>query len=220
MGEQMKAYFQNDYVTLYQGNCLDYADVITSADVLITDPPYGMSYVSNSSLNGPSKEIAGDNDVNLRNNIIELWRGGGEKPALIFGTWRVERPMETKQLIIWDKGDSPGMGDLSMPWGPAHEEIYVLGKGWKGKRRPNVYRVPTLAPSSKERPNHPTPKPVPLMEQLIDYAPEGVIVDPFAGSGATLVAAQNLNRKAIGIEIDEQYCELIANRLSQQSLFG
>jgi hypothetical protein len=73
----MKAYFENDYVTLYQGNCLDYADVITGADILITDPPYGMAYVSNSSLNGPSKEIAGDNDVNLRNNIIELWRGGG-----------------------------------------------------------------------------------------------------------------------------------------------
>jgi site-specific DNA-methyltransferase (adenine-specific) len=221
MGEkQVKAYFENDYVTLYQGNCLDYADVIVGADILITDPPYGMSYVSNSSLNGPSKEIAGDNDVNLRNKIIDLWRGRGEKPALIFGTWRVERPIGTKQLIIWDKGDSPGMGDLTMPWGPSHEEIYVLGKGWQGKRRPNVYRVPTLAPSSKERPNHPTPKPVPLMEQLIDYAPEGVIVDPFAGSGATLVAAQNMNRKVIGIEIDEQYCELIASRLLQQSLFG
>jgi site-specific DNA-methyltransferase (adenine-specific) len=216
----VKAYFENDYVTLYQGNCLDYADVIVGADILITDPPYGMSYVSNSSLNGPSKEIAGDNDVNLRNKIIDLWRGRGEKPALIFGTWRVERPIGTKQLIIWDKGDSPGMGDLTMPWGPSHEEIYVLGKGWQGKRRPNVYRVPTLAPSSKERPNHPTPKPVPLMEQLIDYAPEGVIVDPFAGSGATLVAAQNMNRKVIGIEIDEQYCELIASRLLQQSLFG
>jgi site-specific DNA-methyltransferase (adenine-specific) len=80
MGEQMSVYFQNDYVTLYKGNCLDFVDVITTADVLITDPPYGMSYVSNSSLNGPSKEIAGDNDVNLRNNIIDLWRGGGRNP--------------------------------------------------------------------------------------------------------------------------------------------
>ena len=216
----MKPYFENSYVTLYQGDCLDYIDLIKKSDVLITDPPYGMSYVSNSSLDGPSKKIFGDDDANLRNQIIDIWQNDGyEKPALIFGTWRVERPISTKQLIIWDKGDSPGMGDLSIPWGPAHEEIYVLGNGWKGKRRPNVYRIPTIPPSSKERPNHPTPKPVSLMEQLIDYAPEGVIIDPFAGSGATLLAARNLNKKVIGIEIDENYCELIAKRFSQDILF-
>lgn len=76
----MKPYFENDYVTLYQGNCLDYIDVIKTADILITDPPYGMSYVSNKSMNGPSKEIVGDNDVNLRNDIIDIWRGGGRNP--------------------------------------------------------------------------------------------------------------------------------------------
>ena len=73
----MKPFFQNNYVTLYQGDCLDYADVINTADVLITDPPYGMSYVSNSSIKGPSRGIAGDNDVNLRNYIIDMWLRGG-----------------------------------------------------------------------------------------------------------------------------------------------
>jgi site-specific DNA-methyltransferase (adenine-specific) len=102
------------------------------------------------------------------------------------------------------------MGDLGIPWGPAHEELYVLGAGWVGKRRPNVYRAKTYGASALERPDHPTPKPVALMEALIAYCPPGTIADPFAGSGSTLLAARNLGRKAIGVEIDEKYCELIA----------
>lgn len=220
-------YYQDENVTLYYGDCLELTDW-TQGDVLITDPPYGMAYVSNSSKYGKSDAISGDKDTNLRESILYLWQEydeGGEsthqeplRPALVFGTWRVERPKNIMQLIVWDKGDSPGMGDLSMPWGPAHEEIYVIGIGWSGKRRPNVYRVPTLPPGSHNRPNHPTPKPIALMEQLISYAPPGVIADPFSGSGATLIAARNQGRKAIGVELEEKYCELIANRLSQGTL--
>lgn len=102
-----------------------------------------------------------------------------------------------------------------MPWGYGDEEVYVLGKGWKGQRRTNVYRMPKVAASNN--PGHPTPKPVALMEALLEYAPPGVIADPFAGSGATLIAARNLGRKVIGVELEEKYCELIVKRLSQQA---
>ena len=105
-----------------------------------------------------------------------------------------------------------------MPWGPAHEEVYVLGEGWSGKRRPNVYHAKTYGASSADRPDHPTPKPVGLMESLIAYCPPGVIADPFAGSGSTLVAARNLGRRAIGIEIEERYCEIAAGRMLQEVL--
>jgi len=64
---------------------------------------------------------------------------------------------------------------------------------------------------------HPTPKPVPLMEALIATCPPGVIADPFAGSGATLIAARNLGRKVIGVETEKKYCDVIVSRLAQQA---
>jgi len=204
-------YYQDETVTLYHGDCREVTEWL-SADVLVTDPPYGMAYVSNSSKHGSTEPIVGDSDPKVRDRILEAW---GDRPALAFGTWRATRPAATRQLIVWDKGDSPGMGDLSMPWGPAHEEVYVLGEGFTGKRRPNLYRVPTIGAQDKRRPNHPTPKPTRRMEELISYCPPGTIADPFAGSGSTLVAAKSLGRKAIGVELEERYCEIAARRLSQ-----
>ena len=197
-------------MTLYHGDALE-IDEWRKADVLVTDPPYGMAYVSNSG-KSPTKKIANDENTELRDNVLDVW---GDRPALVFGTWRVVRPKNTRNLIVWDKGNSPGLGDLAMPWGNSHEEIYVLGRGFSGTRRSNVYRINTLGSTAHYRPNHPTPKPIELMEQLIEYCPPGIIADPFAGSGATLVSARNQARFAIGVEIDEEYCELIANRLSQ-----
>jgi site-specific DNA-methyltransferase (adenine-specific) len=204
-------YYQDEFVTLYNGDCLE-VDEWRNADVLVTDPPYGMSYVETiGSRKKPktNKTIANDDTTEVRDEVLKMWVN---KPALVFGTWRKEKPANTRNMIVWSKGDNVGMGDLSMPWGHSHEEIYVIGHGWIGPRRPNIIQWNTL-PSSN-RPNHPTPKPIGLMEQLIECCPPGVIADPFAGSGATLIAARNQARFAIGVELDEEYCELIANRLS------
>lgn len=210
-------YYQDDLVTLYLGDALEVREWLT-ADVLVTDPPYGMAYVSNWRA-GVTDPMAGDQDTAVRDRALEMW---GDRPAIVFGTWRVPRPPTTRQVITWWKRKAgPGMGDLRMPWGNSTEEIYVLGDGFTGRRRPNVIVTDEMRNSRgalTSRIGHPTPKPVGLMEQLIECCPPGVVADPFAGSGATLLAARNLGRRAIGVEIDERYCEVIARRLSQDVL--
>ena len=105
-----------------------------------------------------------------------------------------------------------------MAWFSADEEIYQLGSGFLGKPEQNVIVTHDRrdgAYGEVAKFGHPTPKPVGLLENLIAKCPPGVIADPFAGVGSTLIAARNLARFAIGVELDEQYCETIANRLSQ-----
>lgn len=212
----MTIYYQDDYVTLYHGDALE-IDAWLEADVLVTDPPYGMSYYSGR--RKADDRIVGDQTLDVRDGALALWRNDDQDtPALVFGTWKQPRPTGVRQLIVWDKRGGAGFsGDLNMPWADITEEIYVLGKGWTGRRVPAIYSIPTLPSQSPDRHGHPTPKPVSLMESLIEKCPPGVIADPFAGSGATLLAARNLGRRAIGVELEEKYCEIIANRLSQSA---
>lgn len=218
----MKPYYEDDLITLYHADVLEHLDLLDQADVMVTDPPYGMDYTGFGGRKGEPRRttgrlnIKGDNSPILRDAVLDAW---GNRPALVFGRWNIDRPEGARARLIWDKTPCGFMGDLSLPWGAAEEEIYVLGTGFVGKRSANIINVPTLMSADKNRPDHPTPKPVPLMEKLIGKCPPGVIVDPFAGSGATLRAAKNLGRKVIGFEIEEKYCEITAKRLAQEVLF-
>jgi DNA modification methylase len=203
----MIPYYDHDGIVLYHGDCLA-IDAWLSASVMVSDVPYGMGYKSGRT----GASVLGDETTDARDAALSLW---GDRPALVFGHWRVPRPAATRMLLIWDKGDWPGMGDLSLPWGPSTEEIYVLGDGWVGRREGQVVCDP-----KRLHAEHPTEKPIGLMEMLLRKCPPGVIADPFAGSGATLVAARNLGRRAIGVELEERYCELIVRRLAQRTLFG
>lgn len=227
----LEPYYDDGEVTLYLGDCLDEDIVLKwagvgAADVLVTDPPYGVAYVSNSSKYGSTKPIVGDDNAEVRDHALLAWQGpdvllngAPPRPGLVFGAWNIPRPWFVRHRLIWDKGDSPGMGDLSLPWGKGDEEIYVIGQGFAGPRTSNVIRAKGYGSMDPRRPKHPTPKPVALMEALIAKCPPGVVADPFAGSGATLIAARNLGRRAVGVEFDEEYCDMIARRLSQQT-FG
>ena len=216
----MKPYYQDDAVTLYLGDCLALADLWTCADVLVTDPPYGIDHFSgrSSHMYGDMAEyrnrIANDSDAAARDTALSAW---GDRPALVFGSWRTSRPAGTRALLIWDKGEASGMGDLSIPWKPSHEEIYVLGSGFTGNRDGGVLRS-YIPPRVSMGRVHPNQKPTGLLQSLITKCPPGVIADPFAGSGSTLVAAKALGRKAIGVELEERYCEIAARRLSQDVL--
>lgn len=216
----MSLYYQDEYVTLYHGDGLTGHREWLAADVLVTDPPYGMAYKGFGGRSGRSDgsthdAIEGDADPAVRDKALAAWDG----PALVFGKWSIPRPAGTRQVIIWDKSENgPGMGAIDLPWGPSFEEVYVLGKGFSGKRESSVYRVKPYNSQDADRPDHPTPKPVPLMELLIAKCPPGVIADPFAGSGATLLAARNLRRRVVGVELKEAHCETIAKRCQQDIL--
>lgn len=217
----MTPYYQDDQVTLYHGDCREITEWAT-ADVLVTDPPYGIAYESNRNADKRNakkgRPIVGDQDLSLRDHVLAAW---GDRPALVFGRWDAPRPVGTRHRLIWDKGNELSMGDLKMPWGRSEEEIYVLGRGFAGQRSGNIIRAPKQSSQDPNRPDHPTPKPVSLMEVLIAKCPPGVVAEPFAGSGATLLAAKLHGRRAVGVEIDERYCEMTARRLAQDALpFG
>jgi DNA modification methylase len=211
-------YYSDDLVTLYHGDCREVTAWL-EADVLVTDPPYGMAHLSG--WDSPTRAIQGDSDMAVRDAALALW---GDGPAAVFGTWKKPRPAMTRSLVIWDKtlGTGAGMGDLDAAWGNSHEEIYILGEWKRGDRtrHPSVIQTRDGLRSLSGQVGHPTPKPVSLMERVISLAPPGIIADPFAGSGSTLIAAKNQGRRASGVELDERYCEIAAKRLSQDTLFG
>jgi hypothetical protein len=120
--------------TLYQGDCIEILHHIEGVDSVVTDAPYGIAYKSGhatDALWGEKREIAHDQTVDARDAVIK-W--AGDRPQLHFGTWRAPRPPSTRQVLIWDKKGALGMGALDIPWKPDHEEIYVIGKGFVGKR--------------------------------------------------------------------------------------
>lgn len=209
--------------TLYCGDARDLLPVIDAVDVICTDPPYGIKYQSGYATSDLwlSDVIAGDANVLVRDEMIAALSG---VPMLVFGSRRQELPAGCRMVLTWDKGPALGMGALDLPWKPSSEEIYVIGRGFTGKRdEGNVLYCSPVQSMAKNGRLHPTQKPVALIERLLRKCPDGVVFDPFMGSGTTGVACANLGRKFIGIEIDRQYfdiaCERIGEAYRQPRLF-
>lgn len=214
----MKPYYDDGEVQLWHGKCEE-IDAWQQADALIFDPPYGVDYNSGSRREKLAASILNDTDTSVRDAVLASW--GGTRAALVFGSWKIQRPAGTHTRLVWDTKGALGMGDLTIPWKPADQEIYVLNRqGWTGKRTNNVLTFAPVQSMAKNGRKHPHEKPLSLMEELISKT-VGVVADPTAGSGSTLVAAKRLGRRAIGVELDERYCEITAQRLSQGVLdFG
>jgi len=225
----MKPYYSDDLVTLYHGDCLEITEWL-AADVLVTDPPYGIGWTRGvtKSAKGPRRHIpnAGiqnDNDTIARDDALGAW---GSKPALVFGSLRAEYPDGWLRMLVFQKPLHSGLFGNRMPWRTDWEPIFVLGE-WPDQTPVHsaVIRTSEVAASGysgySTRAGHSHAKPDDVMMRLIETCPPGVIADPFAGSGSTLLAARNAGRQAIGVELEERYCELIAKRLSQQAFdFG
>lgn len=202
-------------VEIWLGDCREVLPLLGKIDAVVTDPPYGIAYQSGHATDrlwAAGRSITNDDDNSVRDEVL----GKFECAILAFGTRKVPLPPRTRQVLIWDKQGALGMGALDLPWKPAHEEIYVLGKGFVGGRNWHsvILHPPTQAMACNGR-THPTEKPVGLMKMLIKWCPAGVILDPFMGSGTTGVAAVKLGRRFIGIEIEPKYYELAKRRITE-----
>ena len=213
-------YYSDELVTLFCGKCEDVTAWL-AADVLVTDPPYGrdwkqghFGYARSNKHDG----IAGDSDTGTRDGALAVW---GDRPAVTFGDLTLSAPAGTRQTCIYHKTAlNAGLRGATGGFRRDVEAVYLLGPWPSGiGGRSSVLRTGVNQQSNlSERYGHPHAKPVDVMETLIAACPPGVIADPFAGSGSTLVAARNLGRRAIGVELEEKYCERAALRLSQMVL--
>lgn len=215
-------YYADDNVALYHGDCLDLLPGLT-ADVMVTDPPYGIGWRKQLNRAAGSRAhsgIANDADTTCRDQALELW---GTRPAALFGSLYAPAPADVRHILIWEKPPDAGVIGSTLGFRRDIEAIYLTGPWPKQPPRSgSVLRSCASNVGGSSSPagitGHPHAKPTDLMRQLLDACPPGLIVDPFAGSGATLRAAKDLGRQAIGIELEERYCEIAARSLAQEVL--
>ena len=226
----MEPYYSDEWVTLYHGDCLE-IDAWLTADVLVTDPPYGRNWQSGSGMTNSHGRgrgsvardgILGDSDTSARDAALERW---GFRPAIAFGDPLRPAPAWAAQALVYHKAADSGIKGARAGFRRDVEMIYLCGPwpagvgGSSSVLRSSSWVAGMTSPAYRY--GHPHAKPLDLLERLISETPPGAIADPFAGSGSTLVAAKALGRKAIGVELDERYCELAARRLMQDVLdFG
>src|ERR1019366_8838882 len=144
----------------------------------------------------------------------------GNVPALVFGNFYAPFPQSLKQVLIYHKPSYSGLIGAVTPFRRDAEPIFLLGD-WD-KTVPisgSVFHSPNGLNGSGENTGHPHTKPVAVIKMLLGATAFQTILDPFMGSGTTLRAAKDLGRKAIGVELEEKYCEIAVKRLRQEVLF-
>ena len=224
----IEPYYQDESVTLYHGDCREVLPSIEEAyDVVAMDPPYSSGGFQES---GKSSGSIGtrSNDVIVMDNLStrgyerlmrEVMRHLNQADEIfVFTDWRMwistfdaieGAGWRVRNMLVWDKVQM-GMG---LPWRNQHELI-AYGKRTPAKmmdgKRGNVIQSKRTGNA-----NQPTEKPSGLMANLLSKTSGECVIDPFAGSGTTLVAAKECGLRAIGIEMEERHCETAARRLAQ-----
>jgi site-specific DNA-methyltransferase (adenine-specific) len=207
----MTPYYQDDAVTIYHGDCREVIPHVV-ADVLVADPPYGVN-LDTSSRNAWLPDhlpVAGDAAPFDPAHLLALGL-----PTVLFGANHyASRLPDSRGWICWDKATRDGLelkqAEVEFGWTNFLSRPRMLRHMWSG-----AYRA-----SERGERYHPTQKPVVLLRWVLDWTPPGTVLDPYMGSGPTLRAAKDVGRKAIGIEIEERYCEVAAKRCAQEVLFG
>lgn len=220
----MKPYYEDESVTIYNADCRDVLPTLDKVDLVLTDPPYGKVNRPDSGLRVLDKGVADIETIpveelaplvlNVAKGSVYTWVGTEQ-----VSEWRrfmVDAGMSTR-LCIWEKTNPSPMNGQHI-W-LSSIKACVFGKRpqatFNAFCESPVWREPTAGETE-----HPTEKPRVLFKKLILTSSDqgDTILDPFMGSGTTLRAAKDLNRKAIGIEIEERYCEIAANRMAQLAM--
>ena len=215
-------YYADDAVTIYHGDCRELLPFIPKADLVLTDPPYGVELEQKSwaaENNGRAASVTYRDDaewvIKLIREVIPVVIAKGQRTIIFPGP-----------SLLWEYPAARTLGCVYVPsgtgrapWGfqCSHPILFYgtdpyLQEGLGG--RANSFQS-TIGVTEKI--DHPCPKPLGWMRWAVvrgSWKGEGVL-DPFMGSGTTLRAAKDLGRRAIGIEIEERYCEIAANRMSQ-----
>jgi site-specific DNA-methyltransferase (adenine-specific) len=208
----MKPYYDSGGITIYHGDAREVLPTLPMVDLVLTDPPYGMSFRSNYRLEHWER-IQGDSCLPVA-TITEAI-GKATRAAYVFCRWdNLAQMPAPRSVLAWVKNNW-SMGDLEHEHGRQWEAICFYPQAGHEfiKRIPDVLRADRTGNEL-----HPTQKPVPLVKKLIEANVGDLILDPFMGSGTTLRAAKDLGRRAIGIEIEEKYCEIAVKRLAQEVL--
>lgn len=208
----MKPYYEEDGITIIHGDCAEVMPSLDPVDIVLTDPPYGMEYQSGYRIGKPPPKIRGD-DTFLSGLVVEAV-SLARCAAYVFCRWDnliAGDLVKPTSVLAWVKNNWSA-GDLNHAHGRQWEAIcfYPGSNHVFHSRIPDVIYDDRVASDS-----HGTVKPVGLLKRLIAANEGDVVLDPFMGTGTTLRAAKDVGRKAIGIEVEERYCEIAAKRCSQ-----
>lgn len=225
----MKPYYQDEQTTIYHGDCVEILPSIFGAKLVIADPPYGIKYKSNHR-QVTFDFIEGDEFFpaewlkaiqKATDESASLYIFCNDKSYLEARDALLQAKFELKKTLIWDKM-AVTSGDLDN-YADRTEFILFANKYYRprlrGSRDGNIISIPRVHQPSLR---HPTEKPEMLMQYLVMKSadPGELIVDPFMGVGNSLVAAKKLGRKAIGIDVEEKWCEIAARELMRTSFYG
>jgi DNA modification methylase len=212
----MKPYYEENGITIYHGDCKQILPMLEPVDLVLTDPPYGIGEArgknkSRGLLADPKDYGCAAWDDAPPSRWMFDWLMEMSSHQIIFGGNFFGLPASSCWLV-WDKEINGDFADCELAWTNLRKAVRRLKWRWNGMLQENM--------AKKEYREHPTQKPLEVMKWAIEQAPPNcmTILDPFCGSGTTLRAAKDLGRKAIGIEIEEKYCEIAANRLRQEVL--
>ena len=215
----LKPYYDHDGILIYNADCKDVLPTLGSFDILLTDPPYGIGADNRKQILSRGKLAVpidyGESDWDSAppdSDLLKVCRQLCKSQVLWGGNYFDVPPSSC--WLVWDKDNgSNDFADCELAWTNLQKAVRKFKWRWNGMLQEKAGR-------HKEHRVHPTQKPVPLMRWCLSLVPDAkTVLDPFMGSGTTLVAAKLEGRKAVGIEINEKYCEAAANRLAQGVLF-